>query len=252
MGTTTTPITPATPAPTDSVAIIGIDPSLEPIEVYLDANGMVDYMISKSPSCFDCVISKGNAVLNTDGLPADGFTLIEPGEKVYWGRWEGDWYVNGSIGQGSLHFINSPNITPQGDLDTLKAGGVVASFSQWSPNDGTIPTDENGNLGSYIGVPRFNVNFGTSSIYNYQVNVGFSSTGRSFYGSQPTPASFTGPSTNLSLDVFCSGCSASTGTGEASVTFTGTNATHAISSYQMNAGTNDAVGTILFTDDSLP
>lgn len=273
-GTTTSPTALGlTPAPLGSAtAIAGVPPLFGPEpfaeivpqkgtttdEVYLDTNGMVAQIIHReSPDCLDCIISKGNAVLKTDGLPTGGFTLIEPGEKVYWGRWEGSWYGQDSYGSGygpgSWHFIYSPNVTHQADLDMLKANNVIASFSQWSPNDGTIPTDEQGNLGYYIGSQRFNVNFGQSRIDNYQVNVGFS-TGRNFYGMQPSgqPAYFTGPGTHVPLDVYCSGCTIGTGKGEASVVFVGTNATHAISSFEMEAGTNSAVGTILFTDDSLP
>ncbi|MFC1685067.1 hypothetical protein ACFL0R_06320, partial [Pseudomonadota bacterium] len=271
-----TPILPGvTPAPLGAAALIAGVPSLfgpEPFaeivpqkgdpmdEVYLDANGMVAQIIHReSPDCSpDCMIHKGTATLHTDGLPAGGFTLIQPGEAVYWGRWEGDWYGQdsngGGLGQGSWHFIYTPDTTHQAELDNLQVNGVTATFTQWSPGDGTIPTDENGNLGTYIGTPRFNVDFGTSEITNYQVSVNFAATGRSFYGMQPSiqPAGFIGPGTYVPLDVTCTGCSVSTGTGEATVVFTGTNATHAISSYQMSAGTNDAVGAILFTQTPLP
>jgi len=262
-----------TPAPLRSIAVLAVNDGklgadamiaaqkdLQNPEIFIDANNNPEHIEHFGLiDCQPCVFDKGAATLTNDAMPSGGFTMLKADEKVYWGRWIDGWYGSDStssgVGQGSWHFMYSPNVTTRADLDMLQVNNVIAHFSQWSAGDGTLPTDELGNVGSYSVAPNMDVNFGTREITNYEVAVDFSATGRSFYGTQQaTTVKFSASAIDLALDVSCSGCTSSFGVGRSNIVFVGTSASHAINSFEMHTddGVNSAVGAALLTRSPLP
>ena len=254
-----------TPAPPGSAAVMAIgghfDPEghLEPTDpanvihkLFIDKNNnVINVWHEESPDCLPCTVNKGMATLVHDGMPAGGFTMLHADEKIYWGRWVDGWYgqKNGDAGprQGSWHFMYSPNVTTKADLDMLKFNNVNATFTQVSAADGTRPTDEAGNLGTFVSMTSMSVNFGMREISGYTVHVGGFGTGRDFVGTQrDSIVPFSGPKIDFDLDVSCSGCATTAGVGRSDIVFVGTNASHAINSFEMhtNDGVNRAVGTV--------
>ena len=229
-------------------------------QVYIDANNNVVRVVHKeSPDCLTCEINRGTATLTNDALPAGGFTMFPGGGKVYWGRWQKGWHGQDTYGsgpgEGSWHFMYSPDVTSQASLDFLEINNVVATFDMWSANDGTKPTDELGNIGTYATTPTMSVDFGAKQITGYTVGVDFAATGRSFVGTQGAAVPFFGPGVEIPLNVSCNpSCSVATGSGTSSVLFVGNSASHAINSYEMHTddGANAAVGTALLTRTPQP
>jgi len=257
---TTTTITPTmlglTPAPIGSVALIaGIPPALGPEpfaeivpqkgtmndEIWLDtingAGNIVSHVVHyESPDCLTCEVNRGSATLvNVGGMANPG---------INWGRWEGDWYAQDSygsgLGQGSWHYIYSPNVTTDNDLLVLKNNNVLGAFDLVA-GSGTTPTDEHGNLGTYSTTPRMYVDFGTSQIIFYEVGVDIN--GVTLYGALAggNSVTFSGPGAKMFLDVR-KGANWG-GMGEANVVFVGPLASHALSNFWLQYGTNSAVGT---------
>ncbi len=231
-------------------------------ELYIDPNNNVVRVVhNAAPDCYPCGLDKGTATL-TDNTT---FTMLQPGEQVFWGRWQGGWQglddTGIGTGMGSWHFMYSSNVTSMADLDMLQTNNVIATFYQWAwsspgPIDGTRPTDELGNVGHFNAQTVMGVDFGTREITAYYVNVGFPAIGpspaRDFSGSLVAPELFSGPAVELPLNVYCTGCSGSTtGSGSAAVVFVGTNASHAINSFEMHTDdhAHTAVGTTLLTGD---
>jgi len=235
-----------------SDSMMGGQKDLQSPELFIDANHNLIHVEHYGRSdCQPCIFDKGTATLtDTGSLPILG----DPNKRIYWGRWEGAWKGQDSLGshtgQGSWHFMYSPHVITQNALDALKVSGPTnAAFSLVSIGDGTQATDEMGNMGVTTAA-SMNVNFQAREISNYQVNVNFSGIGRNFYGTQKNAVVlFSGPGTDFELDVNCSGCSTSTGTGRSNVIFVGANASHVINSFNMQTddGVNNAVGTVHMT-----
>jgi len=228
-------------------------------ELYIDSNNnVVRTLHTGAPDCYPCGLDKGTATLTNDTMPAGGFTMLKPGEQVFWGRWQGGWQgidsTGTGTGMGSWHFMYSSNVTSMTDLNNLQTNNVVAHFSQWSSGDGTVPTDAVGNIGYYAAPPSMDVNFGTREITNYQVGIGIYATGRYFSGTQIAPVIFAGPATDIALDVSCSGCAVTTGSGNSAILFVGTDASHAINSVEMHTDdfADTAMGTALLTRSPPP
>ncbi|MFC1602717.1 FecR domain-containing protein [Pseudomonadota bacterium] len=232
-----------------SDSMMGGQKDLQSPELFIDANHNLIHVEHYGMSdCQPCIFDKGTATLtDTGSLPILG----DPNKRIYWGRWEGAWKGQDSLGshtgQGSWHFMYSPHVITKTALDALKVSGPInANFSLVSVGDGTQATDELGNIGETTAA-SMNVNFQTREIRNYQVNVNFSGIGRNFYGTQKNAVVlFSKPGTDFDLDVNCSGCSTSPGTGRSNVVFVGANASHVINSFNMQTddGVNNAVGTV--------
>jgi len=230
-------------------AMMGGQKDLQNPEIFIDANhNLIHVEHYGLADCQPCIFDKGTATL-TDTGSLD--ILGDPNKKIYWGRWEGAWQGQDSFGshtgQGSWHFMYSPHVTKLGALDTLQTNGVTATFSLISTGDGTLPTDEMGNTG-YLTTASMAVDFGTREISDYQVNVDFGS--RIFSGyQQATTVGFVGPGTDFDLNVSCTGCATSSGSGRSNVIFVGDNASHVINSFEMHTddGVNSAVGTAHLT-----
>jgi len=239
-------------------AMIAAQKDLKNPEIFIDVNNNLIGVEHNSTDCQSCGLRKGNAVLSNDGMPMGGFNILgDPNQKIYWGRWIGGWYgkdgEGSHIGQGNWHFMYSPNVTEDGDLNNLHTSEVTATFKQISSGDGTLPTDEAGKIGHFTALTTLNVDFGKHRISGYTVSVGFSATGRNFIGTQQaTVVPFSGSGAEFDLDVTtCSlGCSPSMavggGVGRSNIIFVGKNASHIINSFQMQSadGINSAVGTV--------
>jgi len=255
-----------TPAPLGAAALIAAIPAsaaYQPIaeavrhkgpgssdEIYLDTVGnignVVSRVIHRGIDCApECAIGRGTAVLVDDG------GLAAPG--INWGRWRDGWHGfdgnNPIQGAGSWHYIYSPNVTSQTDLEGLN---ITAIFLQMLDSTSTIPlgtrpTDQFGNTGTWgTGTNRaiMAVDFGAAKIIDYKVQMNFS--GNILNGHlQGGPVDFIQPGASFMLDSCAgSGCTPNptTGTGRAAVTFVGPNASHAINSVELSAGSTKAVG----------
>lgn len=157
---------------------------------------------------------------------------------VSWGAWaSGHNVLADSSGvtqdvQGSWHYVMSPDLTTQADLDLLKSDLVLGYFD---PLAGTTPTDKAGNPGMYMEYsPRMTVDFGTGQITEFFVGVDVAATGRSFEGQLPAPVSFSGAQTNhLNLEVFCNGCNSDVAGGRTALQFLGDRASHAAGAFYL-------------------
>ena len=228
-------------------------------QLYIDSNNNVVRTLHEGPpDCYPCGLDKGTATLTNDSMPTGGFTMLQPGEQVFWGRWENGWQGADSTGvgtgMGSWHFMYSSNVTSMTDLNNLQVNNVVAHFSQWSPGDGTVPTDQARNTGWYAAPPSMDVDFGTREITNYQVGISIGATGYYFSGVQAAPVTFAGPAIDIPLNVSCSGCAMSTGSGNSAILFVGTGASHAINAIEMHTDdfADTALGTALLTRSPPP
>ena len=232
-------------------------------DIYLDAsNNVVRVYHEDTGTCQpSCELNKGTATLTNDTMPAGGFTMLKADEKVYWGRWQGDWVMQeGAVTlppQGDWHFMYSPNITKKAELDTLQTNKIMAHYSQWGAGDGTPPTDEYGNTGTYVHRPSVDVDFDKREFTNYQVEVAFSanttSPARVLSGRQISPESFSGPGVHIPLTGTCAGCADSTVSGQSSIMLIGTDASHGINAFEIHTsdGANSAAATALLTSSEV-
>lgn len=175
-------------------------------------------------------------------LERGGATLAEYGSvktadlEATWGRWAGDWEAVSGVPTGSWHFIQSPSTTSSSDLSALQQREVLAYFDPVN-GQATTPTDGAGNTGSYgFFTPRATVDFGSRTLVDYRVEVNIPSTSRSFAGDLAgSGVSFAQMRDHFDLQVTCSGCTATQGTGGANLNLIGSGASHAVTSFYMDA-----------------
>ena len=183
-----------------------------------------------------CGLDKGSGALAESGR-------YEP-LSLTWGRWSRAWELlendTPATASGSWHFIGGSLPTSVADLDYLRA---MRMYAYYDPVGGTLPTDENGNLGAYESYsPRMTVDFGRAEIVEYYVGVYFSNL--SFRGALAAPVGFSSAHSSLPLAVSCGGCATSSASGSADVTFVGANASHAMNAFEMHSSdrAHSAVG----------
>jgi len=171
---------------------------------------------------------------------------------VNWGRWNGEFTIreDGTAvdAQGNLHFIYSENMTSPAQLANL--GGIKGNFVSYTSTGGTLPTDNQGNIGTSFAAITMNADFITQEITNFNINTSVtdtSGTNVSYSAGTLSPVPFDTPFLINST----AGCFGGPCNGEASVLFVGPQATGAISAYQINdiqAGTS-ITGTAVLTED---
>jgi len=170
------------------------------------------------------IVPNGAALANTGGDAAWG---------VDWGSWQGGApTVNGVATSGSVHFVNSTNLTTSAQLGALTAANVSATYNYIG---GPAPTNQTGAQGT-INSLSVGVNFGTQTVTNYAVNATAGGNVWNASGSGSI-SQFTG-SGGIALTGTCAGCTAApqTGaTGTANGAFVGANADRMITSFGLKS-----------------
>lgn len=154
-----------------------------------------------------------------------------PAIGVNWGRWNIDFTLveNGQLVQTNrdLHYIYSENLTSPSQLSAL--GGTVGSAS-YSLKDGTLPTDNLGNIAATQANIDMVADFTNQQITTYRVlaNVG----GTTYNAETITNIPFQNLNESFDIQSISTGC-LSTCVGEASVVFVGNAAGGAMTTYQI-------------------
>jgi len=178
----------------------------------------------------------GNAHLANQGANAT--------HGVNWGRFEnsatGSYEITGQTAptSGSLHFINSNNLTNASQLNALGSSVVTATYNHVG---GTNPTDHLGGVGT-MNFMQVNVNFATQNLTANTLD--FSTPGRDWLlGGSGSFTQFGGG--GITLTGTCTGCAAGAATGTLNGAFVGNAAQGMITGFGANAGTDSAAGTAL-------
>gem|GEM_PF-6709114 len=152
-----------------------------------------------------------------------------------------------NLGGGGVHYIYSdkviditdPNV--YGPLAISRAGTVTYNTL---PLNGTLPTDNLGGVGTSVASISMGVDFTNSQVTSYTVNPITTTYVVSVDASLQVPVPFTALNNNFALaGGTCSICS-----GTASVSFIGSNAEGAITSFSISDTSNTVSGTALLTD----
>jgi FecR protein len=170
------------------------------------------------------------------GLGLKAETGSSPELRVNWGRWENGFVIDNVDSRGSLHFLNTSNLTTQTQLAALLPITATYGFV-----GGTRPTDEFGRVGDLTRISA-NVNFSTQQITDYTLSANNSGRTWDAHGSG-TFGQFLSSNNGLRLDGLCTGCSTdasgnpitSTANGFAKGAFVGSQAQGLITTYGLQA-----------------
>ena len=168
---------------------------------------------------------------------------------VNWGRWNGDFSIteNGKRidTKKDFHYIYSENITTPTQLANL--GGLGANIS-YNLINGTLPTDELGNVAQSVPSINMSVDFGQQEITNYFIS-GISHPSGSSFQAEANNIRFQDMSRGFDIVDISVGCRSGPCIGEASVLFVGPQAQGAITSYHIDEpdGSATVTGTGLLT-----
>ena len=165
------------------------------------------------------------------GAPASNLGAIQLGDaRVGWGRWGAQYALaeNGNLiaHQAPLHYVVSDNLTKQTQLANL------SGTANYRTVGGTLATDLKGNTAANIATVISNVtfNFTTSTIDSYYVNTKVGGFEYEAKLANAAPIAFTNDTLlTLGGDVNCTACS-----GQASISFAGSQAQGAMTSYVIN------------------
>lgn len=152
---------------------------------------------------------------------------------VNWGRWNGDFIVTEDgksfITKNDFHYIYSENLTSPSQLATL--GGLGRSVN-YSLADGTLPTDNLGNVALSAPSIYMDVDFINQRVTSYDV---FATVNGHSYEASANNIAFQDLNSGFNIrgtsEVSCLSGSC---TGEASVLFVGPQAQGALTSYHIN------------------
>ena len=155
---------------------------------------------------------------------------------VNWGRWDNGFMIDGKNPRGSLHFVNTSNLTTQTQLAAMLP--ITATYNSVG---GTRPTDELGRVGELTAISA-NVNFATQKITDYTLSANNSGRIWDARGSG-TFSQFLSSNDGLRLDGLCTGCTTddlgrsvtSTANGFAKGAFVGSQAQGLITTYGLQA-----------------
>jgi FecR protein len=155
---------------------------------------------------------------------------------VNWGRWENGFAIDGVDARGSVHFLNTSNLTTPTQLAAMLPVTATYDFV-----GGTRPTDEFGRVGDLTKISA-NVNFSTQQITDYTLAANNSGRTWDAHGSG-TFGQFLSSNNGLRLDGMCTGCSTdasgnpitSTANGFAKGAFVGSQAQGLITTYGLQA-----------------
>lgn len=167
---------------------------------------------------------------------------------VNWGRWEGNYIATEDDvpmeHTQNLHFIYSDHVLDTTALANLN--GLGASLT-YNVVDGTLATDNLGNVDANLATITMDVNFNTGLVASYDVTT-FDGTANSFQGSASN-IPFDTLDNSFQLTGITGSCGTATGncTGEASLAFIGPEAEGAITSYSLTSldGTSSSSGASL-------
>ena len=155
---------------------------------------------------------------------------------VNWGRWNDGFIIDGKDPRGSLHFVNTSNLTTPTQLSAMLPITAAYSFV-----GGTRPTDELGRVGDLTAISA-NINFATQKISGYSLSANNSGRAWEAQGSG-TFGQFLSSNDGLRLDGLCTGCRSdglgnpvtSTANGFAKGAFVGSKAQGLITTYGLQA-----------------
>ncbi len=168
---------------------------------------------------------------------------------VNWGRWSGDFTIteNGKRidTKKDFHYIYSENITTPTQLANL--GGLGANIS-YSLINGTLPTDELGNVAQSQPFISMSVDFTQQQITNYTIS-GITHPNGSNFQAEANNIRFQDMSRGFDIADISVGCLSGPCVGEASVLFVGPQAQGAITAYHIDEpyGSATVTGTGLLT-----
>ncbi|MEO5862126.1 MAG: FecR family protein [Burkholderiales bacterium] len=171
-----------------------------------------------------------------------GAALAESGSSselgVNWGRWDNGFEIEGKDPRGSLHFLNTSNLTTRSQIAAMLP--ITATYNLVG---GTRPTDELGRVGDLTAISA-NVNFATQKITDYTLSA--NNSGRTWDArGNGTFGQFLSSSEGLRLNGLCTGCRTddddpgrsvtSTANGFAKGAFVGSQAQGLITTYGIRA-----------------
>ena len=154
-----------------------------------------------------------------------------PALGVNWGRWNGNFTVleDGQpiVTKDNFHYIYSENLTTPNQLANL--GGLGGSVN-YSLVDGTLATDNLGNVASSAANINMDVDFINQRITSYNIDA---TVGPTTYNATASLIPFQDLGREFNIQSLSAGCS-STCSGEASVLFIGPQAQGAMTSYHID------------------
>lgn len=160
---------------------------------------------------------------------------------VDWGRWTGDYAVPGVAGTtGSLHYINTANLTSADQLAALPGAGIVTANYIYA--GGTSPTNELGQAGNVVSATAI-ANFSTQTINGYTLNA--NTPGKTWNVSGSGSFAQFASNNGIALSGFCGGCANTMAAGQASGQFAGNAAQGMVTGFGVQSGANTASGTML-------
>ncbi len=174
-------------------------------------------------------------------ISPNGATLANAGGDVAfgvdWGSWPGNLaLVNGKVTTGSVHFIESNQLTTGAQLLALPPGLVTANYSYVG---GPPPTDNLGAQGTITGL-NVGVNFSTQLVTNYTVGASVGTTNWNASGSGSFSLFTVG--TGIPLTGTCTGCAMTKATGMANGAFVGSAAEKMITTFGLQTPTQAISG----------
>jgi FecR protein len=155
---------------------------------------------------------------------------------VNWGRWDSGFAIDGKDPRGSLHFVNSTNLTTPTQL-----AAVLPITATYNSVGATRPTDELGRVGNLTAIFA-NVNFATQKITDYALSA--NNSGRTWDArGNGTFGQFLSSNEGLRLNGLCTGCATddlgrpvtSSANGFAKGAFVGSEAQGLITTYGLQA-----------------